>query len=111
MKDGYACEDCRDGGGNEGENCCDGLGERDFRLIERQKKVPFGKVVRTNRLAEFGLLNTVFFAGGSAAFAFAWGLLGGKRVKFRWIAASAAGIVTTFWALGCFLTGYAWLMW
>lgn len=70
-----------------------------------------GHFVQTNRLIEGCLIFIMVFGGYGAAFAFAWGLIGGKRVKPLWLAASSAGPVILLWAANVLVSGWIWVPW
>lgn len=98
-------------GGDEGRQSSQGLYESAPGLSDGEPQVPFGQVRKTNLLAQIVLLNTMFFVGLGAAISFARSLGDRESVHIPWFAASAAGLVVTFWALGALLRGYVWLLW
>lgn len=81
------------------------------RLLSGEGQVLFGKVIRTNRLVECGLIFAIVLSGYGAAFALGWGLFGGERLQPLWIAIGSAGPVVMLLAVICLVSGKVWVPW
>jgi hypothetical protein len=97
--------------GDESEDGGESLGEADARGLGGYPQVPFGHVVRTNRLGDILLVNTMLFAGLGTAGALAWGIGWRQRLELRWMTPALAFLVLCLWCFASYTRGYAWFIW
>lgn len=106
-----ACENSCQGCCAESQHSGNRLHKGASRLLSGEGQVLFGKVIRTNRLVECGLIFAIVLSGYGAAFALGWGLFGGERLQPLWIAIGSAGPVVMLLAVICLVSGKVWVPW